>query len=214
MKIKFSIFIFSLLLSFPGQTVTARENVDIDYDLAKINDSLAVWIDLASFINSNILENLKDGIDFSIFLHVNLNRPKKLFGTENIAKTDFFVDIKYRILTQNFVIITSDAENSTERTVISPAQLHRYLNDSIYIYILPEKIIDPENRYELEVDIDCLSAVLVGNASNKPTENNSALKYLFNRFLEFSSYGRTEYQIKSRPFRMTDLDSSFTEPQD
>jgi hypothetical protein len=201
---------FVLVGLLTPKTIIADETEILEYDIFKRDDSVAVWLNLAQFLTSKRVEYLKEGIDLAIEFQLTLRRPRRLWGSERIIKTTGSMRIGYRIVTEDYVVSAQKLGSAGDRCFLSLAKLHQYLNDSVVVNLADCSALQPGIRYELELKAVCilLTALNLASGTDTTAETSSPLKYLFQKFLNITGFGRDEYSAVSRPFSVTELGSS------
>jgi hypothetical protein len=205
------IFLFFVLVGLlTPKTIVADETEVLDYDIFKRDDSIAVWLNLSQFLTSKRVEYLKEGIDLVIEYQLTLKRPRRLWGSERIIKTTGSTRIGYRIVTEDYMVSAPILGSAGNRHFLSLPKLHQYLNDSVVVNLVDCSALLPGGRYVLELKIACilLTALNLASGTDTTAETSSPLKYLFQKFLSITGFGRDEYSAVSRPFSVTELDSS------
>ncbi len=205
------IFLFFVLagLLIPKTITAADETEALEYDIFKRDDSISVWVNLSQFLTSKRVEYLKEGIDLVIEYQLTLKRPRRLWGSEQIIKTTGSMRIGYRIVTEDYIVSAPKLGLEGNRHFLSLAKLHQYLSDSVVVNLTDCSALLPDRRYVLELKIACilLTALNLASGSDTTTETSSPLKYLFQKFLSITGFGRDEYSAVSRPFSVTELGS-------
>ncbi|MDH4156047.1 MAG: DUF4390 domain-containing protein [candidate division Zixibacteria bacterium] len=189
----------------PG--VTAQGPAGIDFDLWESRDSLSVQLDLAPYITSKRIDQLKDGIEFAVEYQVVLKRPRRFWGKETISRASRIVRIGQRAVTEDFLVTISGGKSDVSRIHPSLPRLHQYLSDSQVVVLAGIDDLSTGTYYSLELDITCVSltkANLVFDDDSSPGPK-SPIKYLFKKFLQLTDFGREEFHAESAPFSLSEI---------
>jgi len=197
-----------LLISFldPGPA-SAQERPGIEFDILDIDDSLGVWLDLSDLVSSQVISQLKEGVQFAVKTDLTLQRQRRLWGHRTVAASDHILTVGYRSLTENYEVRIPDKDSSEHYLFPSLAGLHRYLADSIIISIGPLSDLDPELYYDIQIRIAVISLTKINLAFNPDRGPGapSVIGFLFRRFLELTGFGQEELLIRSRPFILSEI---------
>ncbi|MCK4632565.1 MAG: DUF4390 domain-containing protein [candidate division Zixibacteria bacterium] len=203
-----SVGLTALLIWIPGPRPTyAGEKPEIEFDILTVNDSLGVWLDLSDLVNSQIISQLKEGVQFAVKTDLALQRPRRLWGYRSIGTVDHILTIGYRSLTEDYQIRHGDNDSTGHRLFPSLAGLHRYLADSIIVSIGPLSDLDVEFYYDVQIRIAVISLTKI-NLVFDPDRGLGApsmVGFLFRRFLELTGFGQEELLIRSRPFTLSEI---------
>lgn len=200
-------FLALISLLAVGSTGATNESQTIDYDLFRRQDSISVRLNLAYYLTSRRVEQMKDGIDFAVQYQIVLSRPKRFWGAEHKARLTGLFRIGYRIVTENYSLSGGQISPGDERRFVSLPHLHQFLSDSIIVDVFPLDRLDQRHRYTLKIDLICialtdLNLAADGDSSDKP---RSPLKYLFTQFLRLTGFGREEHTVETRPFSPSEI---------
>ncbi len=203
-----SVGLTALLISILGLRSTyAGEKPEIEFDILTVNDSLGVWLDLSDLVNSQVISQLKEGVQFAVKTDLALQRSRRLWGHRNIGTVDHLLTVGYRSLTEDYQMHLGDNDSTGHRLFPSLAGLHRYLADSIIVSIGPLSDLDMELYYDLQIRIAVISLTKI-NLVFDPDRGlgpPSMVGFLFRRFLELTGFGQEELLIRSRPFTLSEI---------
>ncbi len=193
-----------LVWAFLSVDVKADEP-EFEFGLYKHSDSLAAWVDLAPLLNSVWIEQLSDGLDYSINCEFALLRPRRLWGNARVAEAVTSFQISYLRLTEEYRVSRIEAEGSVELKLSSQAMLYRWLTDSVYANLVLVDSLQGDRRHILEIRIETISGSLAGLVEDGRSGSNSPVRYLFDKFLDLSGLGQENHEIRSAPFLVSDL---------
>jgi hypothetical protein len=195
-----------LMLACAGG-ISAQDTV-LSYDIFNRAGHLTVWLDLTPCLDSRTIEQLKDGIDLVVECQVTLGVPRKLFGDRRIARSSRASLVRFRPVTDDFLLEFLDDSSQIQRQFVSLAGLHQFLHDSVEVSVVALDSLDTRERYtaDLQVTSISLTGINIGADRKPPPESESPVRFLFRHFLDMAGYGRTEYQTKSRPFALSELE--------
>jgi len=177
---------------------------NIDYTLVSRNDSLTVWIDLARYFGQTELELMSDGIDYACEMEVTLKRPRRIWGSEEIALSSARWRLSYRLGTEDFSLTDSDTSKyGTHRFFVEADSLRAFLADSIYLAVAALGDLPTDQRFVVELDIARISLTTFNLATTDGSR--SPVRYLFHQFLKATSYGREEFSTSSRRFSTAEI---------
>ncbi len=207
-RLPFSLLVLGMLLS-AGPVAAVSISEAIEYDIFKRGDSISIWLNLAQFLSSKRVDQMKEGIDLAFEYRLILSRPRHLWGAEQIAKTRGLIKVAYQIVTESYSISTEQLGRENSRHFVSLARLHQFLSDSVVVKLADCQELDPQRRYTLEIKVTCISLTDFNLAADsEPSEKSgSPIKYLFRQFLRLTDFGREEYIEESGPFSLSEIDS-------
>ncbi len=195
-----------LLPLFAAVAVEPPDN--IEYDIVRYQDSLTVWLNLSRYFGDDEFEFLANGIDYAVTCKIELNRPKKLFGTEKIEEKSATFRLSHRLATREFALSGPVGDSlRTLGTFLSPEETAAFLNDSILISLEEMDSLRSDRYYEIHIDITriSLTSLNLATTGEPPDNSKSPIKYLFRQFLHITSYGRDEYSTVSRSFSLREI---------
>ncbi len=205
-RLPFCFLIFLCLLATRPAAATDKSE-PIEYDILQRKEHLSVRIDLAKYLSSKRVEQMKEGIDFAVEYNLVLSRPKRLWGAQELVKASGLVKIGYRIVTEDFFLSAGQLGLGDDRRLVSLAGLHQFLSDSIVVDLAACKELDPRRRYVLKIRLTCISLTNLNLAANNDSSGKpgSPVKYLFAQFLKLTGFGRDEFTIETRPFSLPEI---------
>jgi hypothetical protein len=200
-----ALLLLALLL---GAGSVEAQGTGLAYDIFDRAGNLTAWLDLAPFLDSRSVEQLRDGIDLILDCQVSVGIPRRFFGDRRVARQTRSLLIRYRPVTEDFTLEVLDDSSQSPRQYISLAGLHQFLHDSIEVAIASLDSLEASERYVLDVQIASISLtdINIGADRKSPEGAESPVKYLFRRFLDVTGYGREEYEVRSRPFALSELE--------
>lgn len=196
-----------LLVVCPTGRLVA-DDVEFSYDIFDHDGKLTVWLDLAAFMSSRAGERLKEGIDLAIQYELTLKTPRRFFGDREIARVTRIPVVRYRSLTDDYLLENVLEDQESPPQFVSMAGLFQYLRDSIETEVTALDSLDSGERYVLHFKVTTISLtdINLSPGSPEPEESESPLHFLFRQFLDVTGYGRREYEAKSRAFAVSELD--------
>jgi hypothetical protein len=166
-----------------------------------------VWLDLAPFISSRTVKQLRDGIDLELEYRVTLLKPKRWYGDDEVSSASGAIRLSYQKITGEFRLAGMDTAQ-TPGTFPSLAGLYRYLTDSIEVCVTRIDRLDRTRIHVADLKVTAISLTDL-NLSEELVAGSgpaSPFRYLFRQFLLLTDYGRREYQVRSRGFRISELE--------
>jgi len=196
-----------LLVVCPTNRIVA-DDIEFSYDIFSRDGRLTVWLDLAAFMSSRAGEQLKDGIDLAIQYELTLKTPRRFFGDREIAQVTRIPVVRYRSLTDDYLLDNLLEGEESPAEFVSMAGLFQYLRDSIETELTLLDSLDSSERYVLHFKVTTISLTDINLSPRSPDQDNSEspIHYLFRQFLDVTGYGRREYDAKSRVFAVSELD--------
>ncbi len=180
----------------------------IDFDIFRSGDSLNVWLDMEPLVTSERVEQMKQGIDLAIQYDLTLMRPRRLWGAQKLNSFSGFLHIGYRVVAEDFFLSRTVAATDSALFFVSVEPLAEFLTDSIQAALCDVDSLDSSARYYLELKITAITLTAFNLASEDDTpegQESSPIKYLFKKFLQFTDFGREEFQFKSRLFSLSEI---------
>lgn len=200
------IVIFSIMIMANARSVSAQ-NQNYQYNFFLEDSSLVFRPDLSSFINSEKNSLLRDGVDYAIEFQVTLLRPRRLWGSTQIAQKTDAVVIGFRFLTEEYTLTHFPVDSLLkEHRFISLAKLHQFLTDSLVVIIPLSDQLDKDNTYKIEFKTTSIALTTLNLISSDKRQNDSPVKFLFRQFLDFTGYGREEKTISTVPFKLSEIE--------
>ena len=203
------VMLFLLVVGAP-RTVAADELPGDAYYIFKKGPCLTVWCDLSTTLNAKSVKQLKEGIDLAVEGRFNLSIPRRIFGNHQVAQLSFLHRLSYRALTGEYHMIDLQDSTRPELSFLSLAGLYQYLRDSVELCLVMIDSLNDEDQYELSLKITTVSLTDFNSVQGESGEGSSEspLGFLFRQFLDLTSYGRQEYETKSRAFTLDELDTA------
>ena len=205
-RLPFCILILVYLLA-ARPIVATDKSEPVEYDIFQREDRLSVRLNLAQYLSSRRVEQMKEGIGLAIEYRLVLSRPKRFWSAEEVAKSSNLVKIGYRIITEDFSLSAGQLGLGDDRHFVSLARLHQFLSDSIVVDLAAYKELGIRRQYVLKIKLTCISLTNFNLAAdnNSSEEPGSPVKYLFTQFLRLTGFGRDEYTVETRPFSLSEI---------
>ena len=201
--------LLTLLMAVSAGSAAAEDVPgNIEYDIVRMNDSLAVWLNLARYFGADEFEAMADGIDYACTWSLELKRPRRFFGASKVATSEGHITLSNRLVTEDFVLhAPSSSGLETPRTFLRAADVRSFLSDSIYVRVAAIDSLDRRNHYVLKLSISCISLTSLNLATKGEGDrkDDSPLKFLFRQFLKLTGYARDEYSTTSRQFSLSEV---------
>lgn len=184
----------------------ADDEGQIDYVLCRQDGLLCARLDLSGLVSSKLVEEMEDGVEFALACRVSLLRPRRIWGSVTVARSVRLLRIGYGVVTEDFRATFADSLSGREIRFPSLAGLHQFLADSVTAEIIAIDSLETENRYFVRIQISRLSLTALNLASRQtPAESSSPVRFLFDKFLQFTGFGREEYSVESRLFSLGEI---------
>jgi hypothetical protein len=196
----------SAVLAAPP-SIRADEVDQLEYGIQQSDGHLQGWVNLSALVTSQWLENLREGVDYLIAYDLALLRPRRVWGAETMANASGYIRISYRIITEDYLVEGPTSDSSASRSFVALPKLHAFLADSLIVNVALIDSLNSDNRYVLEVELDCARSSIVDFVTGRddPDRSESPIKYLFKKFLQVTGQGRNTYKFKSEPFSLTEI---------
>ena len=198
----------------PPAEVRADDTPEVAYDIYRLDDSLAVLLDLTPLITARAVERLEDGVDLLVHCELRLEVPRRFWGTHQVAGHSFVLKVGYHPVTEEYLIESSDEAGSEPKHFLSLAALYAHLRDSVECCLAVLDSLDSGRRHQLELKVTTVALTdLTPAAVEEPEgDDGSPISFLFRQFLSLTGYGRKEYRTVSRPFALSELDTAPARP--
>ncbi|MDF1543752.1 MAG: DUF4390 domain-containing protein [bacterium] len=193
-----------LTMSLLSPVVRAGEP-DLEFGLYLKDDSVTAWVDLAPLLNSVWIEQLADGLDYTVSCKFELLRPRRLWGNAQVGSAITSFQISYSRLSGEFRIRRFDPDRPVEHRLSSQAELHKWLADSVSAGLGVTDSLQTDRKHLLSIRVETISGSLASLAEEGDSGTDSPIRYLFDKFLDISGLGRESYEIRSTPFHLSDL---------
>lgn len=190
--------------------------LDFDYDIFRISDTLALWLDVVPILDQTKMEDLLSGLDIAVELNVNLERPRFLVGARTLVHRQFSLLISHP-LAEDTYWLRIGAEKAVEYKFSNQLNLSDYLADSLVFRIGPTTDLAERTKIRLSLAITCnsMSPHLLGAVARPPDGlvparqriDNGIFDRLFELFRETIGFGRTSYRVQSPVFDLDRLPS-------
>jgi hypothetical protein len=184
-----------------------REEPNIFYDIYVHDSCLTAWVDLAPFLNSRVVERLRDGIELAIEFRAELVTPRRFWGDQTVVGTTRTFKLSFRKITNEFVISNADS-NRTEMSFASQEELSNIMSELAGICLGIIRQFSPESRYAVVLQVTTISLTDL-NLAESPldsSESESPVRFLFRQFLLLTDYGRHQVNTRTRPFLLAELE--------
>lgn len=201
--------LLALILAVSAGSAAAEDIPgNIEYDIVRKNDSLAVWLNLARYFTADEFEAMADGIDYACTWSLELKRPRRFFGANRVAASEGHITLSNRLVTEDFVLHGPNSDGvESSRTFLRAADVRSFLSDSIYVRIAAIDSLDSRNHYVLQLNVSRISLTSLNLATRDEgnRKDDSPLKFLFRQFLKLTGYARDEYSTTSRQFSLSEV---------
>jgi len=205
---KIMIVIITIMILTSTESSSAQDQ-DYQFDIFQRDSFLVIHPNLSSFINSEKVSLLRDGVNYAFEYQITLLRPRRLWGAVQIEQKIEAVAIGFRLLTEEYTLTPFPIDTSSkELRFISLAKLHQYLADSIEVFLLKSDKLDKGKSYKVELKTNAIALTTLNLISSENNNNESPVKFLFRKFLDITSYGREEKTTSSVPFKLSDLEKN------
>jgi len=197
-----------LLVFLLAAQVRGDEAEEMSFDIFDNDGTLSIWLDLSPLLTSKRLTYLKDGIDLAVDCRFSLQRPRRLWGAEKIQQVTGVYRIGYRLVPDDYRLSCRIDSVLSQRNFLSLDDLNRFLADSVTVGLTPIAPLEQNERYYIDIRITCVSLTVLNVAEGDeptPAADQSPLKWLFEGFLDLTNFGRQDYQLRSRPFYVSEL---------
>ncbi len=208
MSLPVRLMVATILLLLPC-SVTAESSSDpFGFDLVRRDSSLYVKVDLSPLLGSEHVRQMKEGIDISLSYELVLTRPRRLWGAREIARRTGALVIGHRIVNEDYLIQTGAGSAKSEHLFPTLAGVHRFLADSVTLNMVYINSIEGRGHLVLRIKVTSISltSINIGAPDDDLAAGDSPLKYLFREFLVLTGFGREEYNVRSRPFSISEID--------
>lgn len=179
----------------------------IDYSLSRQDGHLYAWLDLSGLVTSALVNKMQDGVEFAFTCRVSVLRPRRLWGAVTTANSTTSFNLAYGIVTEDYHVSYQTTADEPERRFSSLARLHQFLADSIAARIVSIDSLKSDDRYFIRVHISRLSITALRLLpGDTPADKSSPVRYLFDKFLQYTGFGRKEYSVTSRLFSLDEIE--------
>jgi len=189
--------------------------IDFDYDIFLAGDTLTLWLDVAPLLTQPRLEDLLAGLDVSIKIDVDVQRPRKLFFPATLASVSALVVISHPIA-EDIYRLRIICGRLSERIFKSQLALSDFLADSLVLPLVPAQRIRGQGDLRLSFSllskshsINMLDKALpeAADSVNQPPGDDQFLESLFSTFLRLVGFGASSYQVTTPTFSPDELPS-------
>jgi len=202
------VVLFVVVILMGASQVSADED-PLPFDIYQRDSCLAVWLDLSVCLTGNVMERLEDGIDLVLECRLKLLTPRRFLWNRQVSEKIEPLRISYERLTKTYVVSQAERPLSEKLRFASMADLFRFTRDSVEICVARIDSLDSERRYQLDAKVTAISLTdlnLTADGDRDETEQ-SPVNYLFEQFLDLTSYGRREYEVRSHLFPLKEIES-------
>lgn len=199
----------------PGARADSQE-LDFDYDIFLVNDTLALWLDVTPVLIQSRMEDLLSGLDISVGIDLKVERPRKLFFAETLASAKATLIISHP-LTEDIYRLRLINLGAVDYEFQSQLELSDFIADSVILKIGPRKQFEVAAAIRLNLNLISKShsnnilkdiSPESDKSLNRDTGGGDAFfESLFSFFLTLTGFGTTSYKIVSPPFILDDLPS-------
>ncbi len=193
----------------------AGKKIDFDYDIFLAGDSLALWLDVRPVLTQPKMEDVLAGLQVSIAITINAERPRRLLFSKTIATAKTVLVVSRRLAEDTYRLRIID-RTARDYTFKSQLDLSDFLADSLVLDIVPADSL--RGRAPLRLDLTLVSKSHSNNTMDDlpaAAEADSAgtgagdefFETLLNSFLNLIGFGATTYHFTTPLFSPDDLAS-------
>ncbi len=194
----------------------AEAALDFDYDIFRISDTLALWLDVVPVLDQAKMEDLLSGLEIAVELDITLERPRFLVGARTLAQRHFSLLISHPLAEDSYRLRIV-AETAVEYKFSNQLSLSDYLADSLVFRVGPTVALADRANVRLSLAIACnsMSPRSLGPADqtgegllrHRQGVEVGIFDRLFELFRETIGFGRTSYRVQSPVFDLDRLPS-------
>lgn len=202
------------LYAFPAATLGA--DIEFDYDIFWIGDSLHCWLDPTPALTQQKMEDLLAGLDIYFSFELKLERPRKLLFTKTLIKRQAAVLISHPLTEDIYQIIYVGIPSARYEFDTQP-EMYEFLSDSLLFALISRDSLEDSGHPRLNLSFSCKSmnpkGILGGPESRiedmgLPEDSKSTVfNDVFGFFLEVIGFGESTYQITTPTFNPDNLDN-------
>lgn len=191
----------------------AAEKPDFDYDIFFAGDTLSIWLDVRPVLTQSKMEDLLAGLQVSIAVTVDAERPRRLLFSKTLATARTVLVISRRLEedTYRLRIIDRTARNYTFKSQLA---LSDYLADSLVLGIAPADSLGGRAPLRLALTLvskshsnNTMSDLPESAADSTGTGGDEFFETVLNSFLNLIGFGATTYHFTTPLFSPDDLES-------
>ncbi len=192
----------------------AAEEPDFDYDIFLTGDSLALWLDVRPALTQPKMEDLLAGLQVSIAVTVNAERPRRLLFSRTLATTKAVLVISRRLAEDTYRLKVID-RTARDYTFKNQLDLSAYLADSLVLDIAPLDSLGGSAPLRLALTV--VSKSHSNNTMDEPSPaaadssaaagDDEFFETLLNSFLNLIGFGAKTYHFATPLFSPDDLAS-------
>ena len=207
----------AVLAVWPGITPASGDTgeIDFDYDIFRLSDTLAVWLDVTPVMTQAKMEDLLAGLDISVAVECAVEKPRPILPAKTILKSTTVILMSHPLAEDIYRLSLSDGGVKT-REFESQLALSDFLADSLIFRVAPAERVRPEGEIRLRLSLisKSHSPNMMGEGARLPKDRLQApetpqtvFESAFSLFLDLIGFGQTVYRIVTPPFAVDGLAS-------
>lgn len=207
----------TVIMVWPGVAPARGDTRDsnFDYDIFRLADTLAVWLDLTPIMTQERMEDLLSGLDLSITVECVVEKPRTLLPAKTVLKSLTIIVLSHPLTEDIYRLSLADGRVTT-REFESQLALSDFLADSLVFRVAPGERVRPEGEVRLRLSLISKShspnTMGEGRRSpmasvRPPQTSRSAFESAFSLFLDLVGFGENAYRIVTPPFAVDGLTS-------
>jgi len=205
--------LLGLSIFSPATPVIAKQ-VEFDYDIFVVEDTLVFWLDITPALTQRKMEDLLSGLDIHIGIDIRLERPRRFLPARTLVKKRAALLISHP-LTEDVYYLKTANPDVIKHKFESQLQLSDFLADSLVFKIAPVSDIGGDGRPRLRLNITCKSftfKTMLGRPGGRDKDllpadssNTEFFEDIFSVFFRLIGFGEESYRVISPLFDPADL---------
>ncbi len=192
----------------------AGKDIDFDYDIFLAGDTLALWLDVRPVLTQPKMEDLLAGLQVSIAITIDAERPRRLMFSKNVATAKAVLVMSRRLAEDTYRLRIID-RTARAYTFKNQLALSDFLADSLVLGVVPIDSLREQAPLRLKLTI-----VSKSHSNNKLDDLSGAaadstgsaggdefFETLLNSFLNLIGFGAHTYHFATPLFSPDDLAS-------
>jgi hypothetical protein len=207
----------TVILVWPGVAPAWGDTRDsnFDYDIFRLSDTLAVWLDVTPVMTQTRMEDLLAGLDISIAVECAVEKPRPVLPAKTILKSTTVIMLSHPLAEDIYRLSLSNGSVKT-REFESQLALSDFLADSLVFRVAPSERIRPEGEVRLRLSLisKSQSPNMMDEGVRPPKDRlrtpetpRTVFESAFSLFLDLVGFGQAAYRIVTPPFAVDGLDS-------
>ncbi len=200
--------LLGLSFFFPAAPVIAKQ-VEFDYDIFVVEDTLVFWLDVTPALTQRKMEDLLSGLDIHIKIDIRLERPRRFLPARTLVRERAALLISHP-LTEDVYYLKTANPDVIKYKFESQLQLSDFLADSLVFKIAPVSDIGGGDRPRLRLNITCKSftfKTMLGQPGRRDEDllpadssNTEFFEDIFSLFFNLIGFGEESYRVISPLF--------------